>query len=261
MLKGVVSGVVCAGMFAVSMLAMEVPQTGGIVRASAPAAAGVRTQAARKPAIRGGADARRAWLGAEHNGLIVQKIANRVDESLSIELRYREDVVLVGIDAAAAVTVTRGGRAVRVESPEAYADVQQLLAGSEAAFATRVLLAERESVSDLQPPEMTLLSAAAFVASLAGDVDAPRRLAARFMDKHRGRYRVVRLNTCFEEYSSEASAAWNDMQACVDEANQDAGLFNRAYRRVACNTIWLVRAESAWIEYIGCLGPGQLLPQ
>ena len=46
-----------------------------------------------------------------------------------------------------------------------------------------------------------------------------------------------------------------------DHDRQDESLLNRAYRRVACNAIWLVRSESAWVEYLGCLGPGQLIPQ
>jgi hypothetical protein len=99
------------------------------------------------------------------------------------------------------------------------------------------------------------------VASLVGDLDAPRRLATRFVQKHRGIYRPVRLATCFEQYTAESSAAWNDMQNCMDEANQDPSLFNRAYRRVACNAVWLLRAESAWAEYLGCLGPGQFINQ
>jgi hypothetical protein len=66
------------------------------------------------------------------------------------------------------------------------------------------------------------------------------------------------VRTCFDTYTQEASGAWNDMQNCMDEANQDSSIFNRAYRRVACNAVWLVRSESAWVEYLGCLGLGQL---
>ena len=38
------------------------------------------------------------------------------------------------------------------------------------------------------------------------------------------------------------------MQSCMDEANQDSSVLNRAYRRVACNGVWLLRSESAWID-------------
>ena len=32
------------------------------------------------------------------------------------------------------------------------------------------------------------------------------------------------------------------MQSCMDEANQDGSVLNRAYRRVACNGVWLLRS-------------------
>lgn len=288
MVKRAVSGIVCLGMLATSWAAVQaakqrediagaaVSATAAVVgpqrQMAAPAvlvmqagssaafAAPQRLGSSRKPIIRAAADARRAWLGAEHYGLTVHKFANREDGSLTIELRFAQDGVTVGIDAAAAVTVSRGGRTVRVRTPSSYAQAQQLLASSEAVFAARVMLADRETVSDLKAPEMALLSATAFVASLVGDVDAPRRLASRFLEKHRGLYRPVRVSTCFDAYTSESSAAWNDMQDCMDEANQDSSLFNRAYRRVACNAIWLLRAESAWVEYLGCLGPKEIMP-
>jgi hypothetical protein len=231
---------------------------GGEAEWSRVAASPVQARVERKPVIRGAADTKRAWLGAEFHGLTLHKIANRTDGSLAIDIRFRRDAVTIGIDAAGGITVARGNGSVRLTSAEAFDRLQRVLAGSDAVLAARLLLAEREVASDLQAPEMSLLSTAAFIASLAGDLDAPRRLSARFVEKHRGWYRPVRLATCFDEYSAESSGAWNDLQNCMDEANQDSSVFNRAYRRVACNGIWLVRAESAWIEYIGCLGLGQL---
>jgi hypothetical protein len=231
---------------------------GGEAEWGATVASQGRPQAERKPVIRGAADARRAWLGAEYHGLTLHKIANRADGSLAIDVRFRRDVLTIGIDAAGSITVSRGNGSVRLTSAEAFDRLQRVLAGSDAVLAARLLLAEREAASDLQAPEMSLLSTAAFIASLAGDLDAPRRLSTRFVEKHRGWYRPVRLATCFDEYTKESSGAWNDLQNCMDEANQDSSVFNRAYRRVACNGIWLVRSESAWIEYIGCLGLGQL---
>jgi hypothetical protein len=193
--------------------------------------------------------------------LRIDKVANRKDGSLLVDVRFHQDHIGIAVDKTGGIVVSRGGERLRVDSADAFGRLQQLLAGSEAAFAARVLLAEREAVSDLQAPEMSLLSTAAFVASLAGDVDAPRRVATRFVEKHRGIYRSVRLATCFETYTNETTSAWNDMQQCMDEANQDDSLFNGAYRRLACNAIWLMRGESAWIEYLGCLGPGSILPQ
>ena len=270
MVRTIVVGV-CVGVLALSITADAgeyARQAGANVTASAasPRAAasatpnaGARTPGliSRKPTIRGAADARRAWLGAEHRGLTVQKTSNRVDGSLSIDLRYGQDAVSIGIDVNGALSVSRHGRHIRVASAEELTQVQRVLSGSEAAIATRFLLAEREGVSDLNAGEMSLLSAAAFVASLLGDVDAPRRLAARFAEKQGG-IRPVRMANCYDTYTAEVSASWNDMQSCMDEANQDSSVLNRAYRRVACNGVWLLRSESAWIEYLGCLGPGQI---
>jgi hypothetical protein len=197
------------------------------------------------------------WLGAEHRGLLIQKAANRVDGSLAIDLRYGQDAIAIGVDVNGRIAVARGNRRVAVTSAAAFEQVQRLLSGSEAAIATRLMLAERESVSDFDAGEMSLLSTAAFVASLLGDVDAPRRLAARFADKQLG-VRPAKAGNCYDTYTAEVNASWNDMQSCMDEANQDPSVLNRAYRRVACNGVWLLRSESAWIEFMGCLGPGQI---
>jgi hypothetical protein len=265
MARRMVSGLVWGGVVATAVLAGEGRGVASAGEAGSPLMLARRavpaptpqSPSSRKPTIRGAADANRAWLGAEHKGLTVQKIGSKADRSVTIELRFRQDFVWIGVDAAGSVTVARGGSSIRVSSPEAYEQLQQLLAGSEAIVASRLLLAERESTSDLQAPEMSLLSTAAFAASLAGDVDAPRRLANRFVEKYRGIYRPVRFRACYDSYVIEVSASWNDMQDCTSEANQDDSLFDRAYRRIACNTLWLFRSETAWFEYLGCLGPAQ----
>ena len=267
MVRGSIRGLVWLGLCAAAVVTADGRGLFATTVAAGAASGGRLGAVAQKgpaagvPEIRGGADAARAWLGAEYRGLRVDKVANRKDGSLRLDLRFGEDYVAIALDRTGNVLVARGGAQLTVGSPEAYERVQQVLAGSAAIFATRVLLAEREAVSELKAPEMSLLATAAFVASLAGDVDAPRRLATRFVEKHRGIYRSVRLATCFETYTSEVTAAWNDLQACMEEANQDESIFARAYRRVACNAVWLVRSESAWIEYLGCLGPGSIIPQ
>jgi len=264
MVDSSVRALVLVGVCAAAALAGEVPATRATAGATIePAFVEMppRRMAGGKPVIRGGVDARRAWLGAEYRGLILRKIADRADGSLAIDVEFGDDRVSIALNRDGGTAVARGGRRIEVTTPDAVREAQQLLSGSDAVMAAAVLLAERTLASELQPAEMSLLSAAAFAASLVGDVDAPRRLAARFVNRHAGAIRPVRLRTCFDEYTNESSAAWNDMQACMNEANQDDSIWNRAYRRVACNAIWLVRAESAWIEYLGCLGPGQLIPQ
>lgn len=208
------------------------------------------------PAIATQADRQHVGLTTAYKGLSVRTTRSRTEGRLTIELQYQSDRVLIAVDRAAVTTVSRGNRQVRVDSPEALQQLQQLLGGSDAIVVFRMLLAERESVSDLQAPEFTLLAAAAFTASLVGDTDAPRRLADRFVQKHRGIFRLIAAGRgCWENYSSETSSAWNDLQACMDEANQDPSFWNGAYRRLACNAVWILRSESAWFEYIQCMNP------
>jgi hypothetical protein len=267
MVSGSVRVLVWVGICAAAVHTVDEHQTLAAARSTMVVGQATNTKATERPVlrngprIRGSADAKRAWLGAEHRGLVVNKISNREDGSLSLDLKFRKDHVTIAIEKSGAIVASRGGKTIRVTSVASFERLQQLLAGSEATFAARLLLAEREQTSDLQAPEMALLSSMAFVAGLSGDVDALRRLATRFVEKHRGIYRQVRFRTCFDSYANEASSAWNDMQGCVDEANQDPSIFNRAYRRVACNGVWLLRSESAWVEYIGCLGPGALMAQ
>ena len=202
-------------------------------------------------------DARHAWTTATYKGLVVRKITTRADRSFTLELRYRQDVVLIAIDKDGVPSVGRLDQSVLVDSPEALEQVQQVLGGSQAIFAFRALLAERESVSDLKGPEFTLLAAAAFTASLVGDTDAPRRLTARFVQLHRGIVRSVRAGgeKCWEQYTNETVGAWDELQDCMDEANQDSNVFRAAYRRLACNAVWALRSDAAFFELIQCLNP------
>jgi hypothetical protein len=178
------------------------------------------------------------------------------DARRDVAIRLGDDEVGVHVGSKADVRVSRGGRTVDVTSADSLGVVQDLLAGSRAIFGIRALLSERERTSELDAPEMSLLSVAAFVASLVGDIDAPRRLASRFVERHRGIVQPVGyFRGCWSEYSTESTAAWNDLQSCMDEANESDSFFEGAYRRLACNAVWTLRSESAWFEYLECLSP------
>jgi hypothetical protein len=207
-----------------------------------------------QPRVVGDTDGRHAWLHAEYKGLLVRKIASKADRTVTIDVRYQRDALTVALNAQGVISVTRGRSTVAITTPDALAAAQTVLAGSEAMFALRALLAERESVSDLKAHEMALLATTAFVVSIGGDTDAPRRLASRFVAKHRGIIMPVR-DGCWDKYAKESTAAWNDLNACMDEANQDESWFSAAYRRLACNAVWALRVESAWFEYLECLSP------
>jgi hypothetical protein len=210
--------------------------------------------------INGGHDQKSSWLFAEYRELQVRKRTDRATLAVSIELRAGADLVTVAV-APRNISVWRGGRRVVVNSAKTLEAVQRLLGGSAAIFGVRAMLSDLEPLSASTAPDMALLSTAAFVASLVGDVGAPLRIADRFMEKHRGIFRQVRESgQCWTDYTNETSAAWNELQACMDEANE-RGFFQAAYERLACNGIWLLRAESSWFEYLKCLSPLTVVPQ
>lgn len=201
-----------------------------------------------------GLDGTRAWLAATYKQLSVRKVTNHQERSFVIELAHDGDVVLVTYNSGG-IVVSRAARPLPVTSPAALQKLQHLLAGSTAAFAARTMLSELEGESDLRAPAMSLLSSLAFVSSLAGDLNAPKRLADRFVEKHRGIFRQVRQDdSCWSDYSTEATRAWDSLQNCMRETEDD-GFFSGAYQRLACNAVWVLRSESAWFEYVKCLSP------
>lgn len=220
-----------------------------------PTAIGIAPSSSRAPVIKGGHDKEAAWLVADYRQLQLRKRTDKTTRAIAITLQVPGDIVSVTL-AQGTVTVVRRGTTVVLDSAESMASLQQLLGGSPAVFGTRSMLSELEQTSELTAPDMSLLSAAAFVSSLVGDVDAPQRLADRFMAKHRGLYRQVRMpaGTCWSNYTAESTAAWNQLQDCMADANE-RDFFRAAYERLACNGVWLARSESAWFEYLNCLSP------
>jgi hypothetical protein len=205
----------------------------------------------------------RAWMDATYRGLQVRKTAVKSEQAAAVELALGADVVRVVI-VRGTLFVTRGGRTIAVDSPQALERLQRLLAGSTAVFAARALLSELEQASALKAPEMALLSSIALVASLVGDTEAPRRLADRFVERHRGIFRQIRHDddeaSCWSSYTTEVTSAWDELQACMQDAEDD-GLFSGAWQRIACNATWAMRGESAWFEYLKCLSPLGSIPK
>jgi hypothetical protein len=210
----------------------------------------------RVPTIQGGHDGRSAWMVARYRQLQVSKQFDSASQTVAIELRAGNDVVQFSVTPAG-TAITRHGQTLALDSPEAIESLQQLLGGSMAVFATREMLSQLEADSALEAPDMALLSTAAFVASLVGDPSAPRRLADRFVAKHRGIFRQVGGGgraTCWQEYTVELTHAWDELEDCMDEAEDDLWWW-APIRRLACNGVWLMRSESAWFEYLKCISP------
>jgi len=237
-------------------LAVFVPATNAVARSEREENAGTPApQRSRRPAITGGHDRKSAWLLASYRELQVNKISDRATRAITIEMQVGNDRVTVAV-AQGAVSVARNGRSIVLDSAEAMQALQQILGGSEAIFAAKAMLSELEATSELNAHDMSLLSATAFVASLVGDIDAPQRIADRFVEKYRGIYRQVGMPTgrCWSAYTTETTAAWDELQGCMADADQK-DFFRAAWERIACNGVWLGRSESAWFEYLNCLSP------
>jgi hypothetical protein len=163
--------------------------------------------------------------------LIVRKTSRPGNGSLLLDVRHPLDAVTVAIDEGGAVSVTRNGRTVAIDSREALERVHASLSESDAVSDLRQLLMDALSVHELSIPELSMLAAAAFVASLAGDVDAPARLAARLVDPG-----ATLKPVPFERPIASTSAG-------TDASG------------IRCHTEWLLRSEAAWIDYLNSLSP------
>lgn len=241
----------------VAMFMIGLPQ----IAESGAQDAGAGGQSRRTPTITGGHDGKSAWMAAVYKGLQVRKRSVQETQTIVTELRAGRDTVNLTVSPGS-VVVSRNGRSLSVDSPEAMEALQGLLGGSQAVFATKMMLSELESTSPLDAAEMSLLSVAAFVASLVGDIEAPRRLTDRFVAKHRGFLRQVGggNGSCWSMYTVELTGAWDDMQSCMSEAEDDPWWW-APIQRVSCNGVWLLRSESAWFEYLKCVSPMSNLPQ
>jgi hypothetical protein len=229
--------------------------------AANPEPAGAGTQGhGRRPAITGSFDGKSAVMTVEHGQLRLRKTTTLETQTIETELRAGRDVVVVRI-APGSVTVSRNGRTVAVDSAESFEELQQLIGASPAVFATKILLSELEADGTLGAPEMSLLSIAAFVAALGGDLDAPRRTADRFVARHRGIIRPVGyFDSCWNYYIVEITATWGELQECMAESYDDPWYW-APVARLACNALWVLRGESAWFEFLKCLSPLSNMPQ
>jgi hypothetical protein len=221
-------------------------------------AAAVQTQSGAPEFIVTG-DPRVARLAARFGDLTVLKTVTR-ERVIQIRLVTNDDVVDVTVRPRAPIEVVRGDRTLAIASAKALQQLQELLAGSHAVFSARALLSARESVSKLKAHEMSLLTALSLVAALTGDIEAPRRLADRFMARYRGIVRQVGYvedeaeSKCWDIYVAAVSKAWSDYEQCIKEIYYDWNPFNRVIREVGCDVFWIGAAESSWLEYLSCMG-------
>ena len=234
-----------AGWEACEIPSMEVVATGGGQQQALRLAAGVEPQ--------------RVWLTASYDGLSIRKFTAKGGASV-IEFSYGDDTVVISLSRDQ-LSIGRKGVAREFKGQRSMEDIQALLGASPAVYRTRLMLSQLERTSALKAGTMSVLSAAALLASLTGDVDAPARLSERFLEKHRRGYALVRAvvsrsddeDSCWSSYTKETEAAWKSQESCVKEQTE-LGWFLLDSRINACMTVWFLRAESAWFEFLKCTG-------
>lgn len=202
-----------------------------------------------------GVEEERVWLEATYEGLRIHKFT-RADGASVTEFRFGSDKLVVSV-APGVLSVTAGGRTIVADprATEPNAELQLALARSRAVGKARTMLSRLEQASRLDAPEMSLLSAVAFAAALTGDTRAPERLSNRFAAVHHGILKVgLRGDSCWTNYSTEVMAAQDDYSACLVEAWQGS-IWLKDLREMACDATWLLRAESAWFEFLKCTSP------
>jgi hypothetical protein len=210
--------------------------------------------------VRTGVEKDRVWLAAEYEGLRVNKFTAKGGSSV-LEFRYRNDQVVFQFSEGG-TTIIRNRKRLTADGQNGEA-VQRLLGNSVAMFRARMMLSELETTSALSAQEMSLLAAMAMATSLTGDTHAPRRLTERFAARHFGRLRPIAFepkDSCWTSYSKEVDAAAVDHHDCAKEAVESGGIW-RDFRIHACSTIWILRVESAWFEFLSCLSPLNILPK
>jgi hypothetical protein len=197
---------------------------------------------------------------ADYNGLQLRKFTAKGGASV-IEIKYADDAVVFSL-AANSSNVSRNRQTVTLGTPESPDAVRELLGSSPAMFHARVALSRYEQTSDLKGPSMSVLSALAFAATLTGDVDAPGRLVARFLERHRGVLRRIKDDdgSCWTDYEKEVWEAGLQLESCTKQAAAGSWWLLDA-RLTLCTTGWVLRSESAWFELLKCNGVAALIPK
>lgn len=229
--------------------ALAAPATGAVCEASS-----VQGQDARV-AITTGVERDRVWLEAQYEGLRINKFT-RADGASVTEFRFGSDKAVVSV-APGTLSVTAAGKTITVDPQggDQSGEIQALLGRSRSITKARTMLSRLEQESALKAPEMSLLSSVAFVAALLGDTRAPERLGNRFGAIHHGIMKVaLARESCWTSYSTEVLAAQDDYSSCLVEAYQGS-IWLRDFREFACDATWLLRAESAWFEFLKCTSP------
>jgi hypothetical protein len=123
--------------------------------------------------------------------------------------------------------------------------VQQVLAGSRAMRAFRSLRSRLTAESLASAPGVSIDLVDVILGILHGDPGVYDRRDPRTA----GRFSRVSLAgdaSCFPEYESDVTAAWDDFAQCCDDVKWFPGL------QELCAITWLLKVESSWFRFIAC---------
>jgi hypothetical protein len=186
---------------------------------------------------------------ATGHGLDVYKSV-RPDGTYSVRVAGNGDSVVV-VSSTSSVAVSRGKRSARLDltrrEKRGGAEAAQLLAGSPALSLFRAAVGRLSPAVRRTPAGVALVLTDIALRVLQGDPDAVERLRA---DGQLGEARPVnvayRMRDCWGSFEGAVIDAWSSYVGCVYDFE-----WYSPWREV-CSMVWLLRAESAWAQFLGC---------
>ncbi|MBI2834895.1 MAG: hypothetical protein HYX76_10775 [Acidobacteria bacterium] len=171
----------------------------------------------------------------------------RRDGTTKLELRVGPETFHLDMSPTA-VTMAADGASLTVDltrqpDSERIAHINRMLDGSAAIRRFRDVVRSVGMVP-ATPVHLSVLVSATLLDALAGDLEAPRRLAARVTDQRRTGVRFVRRSSCFDSYEKDVGGAMDDLYGCLESV---AWIL-----RDGCAWRWTLQVESAWFSFLSC---------
>jgi hypothetical protein len=165
-----------------------------------------------------------------------------------LRLAGRHDL-LVMMRTDERLRVTRNGQTAVLQLNQSDEDgldqVQQVLAGSRAMRAFRSLRSRLAADSLASAPGVSIDLVDGLLGILNGDPGVYDRRDPRSGDRL-SRVSLAPNRPCYPEYESGVIAAWGDFGQCIDDVRWYPGL------QELCAMTWVLKAESAWFQFIAC---------
>jgi hypothetical protein len=167
-----------------------------------------------------------------------------------VRIAGRQDLVVL-IRTGNRLRVTRGDQTavMRIDQTdeEGLDRVQHVLAGSYAVRAFRAVTHRLGQDSRESAPGIALENLGALLGVVLGEPGAADRLAPKRTEGGRLARAACGLErSCYSAYEIEVTNAWGDFSQCVYDVRWYPGV------QEVCAFTWVLRAESAWFQFIGC---------